>query len=92
MLRTVVSIIGVDDKVGSMRRSLMRHDIGGGHDLKILVLRHGILMLDHNFTNGRLLSEVKLVNSLVEQLIVHIVQRYDDLCADRFESRFLLRR
>lgn len=70
----------------------MRHDIGGGHDLKILVLRHGILMLDHNFTNGRLLSEVKLVNSLVEQLIVHIVQRYDDLCADRFESRFLLRR
>ena len=75
-----------------MRRSLMRHDIGGGHDLKILVLRHRILMLDHNFTNGRLLGEVKLVNSLVEQLVVHVVQRNDYLGADRFESRFFFRR
>ena len=65
-----------------MRRSLMRHDIGRGHDLKILVLRHRILMLYHHFTNGSLLGEVKLVNSLVKKFVVHIVQRYDDLGAD----------
>ena len=54
------------------------------------MLRDLVLMLDHDFPDWCLFHEIKLVDSLIEQLIVNAVKRDDDLGADRLDYGFLV--
>ena len=60
----------------------MRKNGRGLDHLKVFVLLAEVLMLDHELTNGGLLSEVELVDARVEKLMVDIVQADDYLRAN----------
>ena len=76
-------IISICHKVRPMGRSLVRQNISWCHNLKVFVFSCHILMLNHHFTNRSLLCKVQLVDTLLEKLIVDVVEADDDLSADR---------
>jgi len=60
----------------------MRKDLSGCDNLQIFMLSCHVLMLDDDFANWCLLGEVKLSNTLLQQLGIDVIQVNDDLSAN----------
>lgn len=73
-----------------MGRALVRKYCRGLDHLQVFVLLAEVFVLDHEFANGGLFSEVELVNARVEKLVIDIVQADDYLGAYRLDSLFFI--
>ena len=49
-----------------------------------------VLMLDHNFANRCLFSEVKFVYTLLKKLLINVIQADNNLCTDGFDCGLLV--
>ena len=81
-LWTALSVASIGHEVGPMRRSLVAQYLRLGDHLQILMLLAQVLVFYHHFTNGRLLCEVELVDTLIKEFTIDVVQRNDDLRAN----------
>ena len=81
-LRTTLSVASIGHEVGPMRRSLVAQYLRLSDHLQILMLLAQVLVFYHHFTNGRLLCEVELVDTLIKEFTIDVVQRNDDLRAN----------
>ena len=62
LLWGTISISCIRDEVGSVGRTSMREVGRVRNYLQVFVFRANVFMLNHHFTNGRLLGKVKLID------------------------------